>query len=65
MQKRQLTIQFASIAKLWEFKKTIQLNTLYIDIAKSTLTFKCADQEKIGWAIEQYHGQIVNHMERV
>jgi hypothetical protein len=65
MQKRELTIHFASVTKLWEFKKTIQLNALYINIAKSTLTFKCANPEKIGWAIEQFHGQIVHHMERV
>ena len=63
MQKTEVSIEFASISNLWKFRKAIQLNAFHINIAKLTLTFECTDMEKIGWAIEQYHGQIVRHLE--
>ena len=59
-----ITVQFSSATSLWAFRSAIQVNVFFVNLANITITFE-ESEEKISWAIEKYHGQIVRERQEV
>jgi hypothetical protein len=53
-----ITVQFASTINLWAFRSAIQINVFFVNLSNLTISFEDSE-ERIQWAVEKYHGEIV------
>ena len=58
-----ISIRFASIQKIWDFKNDIRLNCFYLCVATFTITFEVPEDD-MKWAITKYGGKVVEENEK-